>query len=156
MNVTKCLCISATLLLVACGSRTRDLPKNVDSEYLELVNQGEQLSAQAEKWNQDCNEHINSKDCVAGQGVLATIWGDYLLRTLKYHSKGEGCAAEMRNKIIAFNGHIALFNIRCAGHDHVGQEQSECSQESAFIEEERVELHDQMIDCRVQNQDKKL
>lgn len=152
MKITKLLqCITASLLLVSCGSRTRDIPKSdTDSEYLDLIKQAEELSASSAKWNEKCGEHPFSEDCKADQQVMSSLWSAYIIRAIKYKTEGNDCSAEMRTKVINFNVQIALFNVKCAGQDHTKNQEIDCVAESAFIEQNRVDLHDQMAACREQ------
>jgi hypothetical protein len=142
MNTKTFLCISASLLLVACGSRTRDIPKN---EYVELIKQAQELSASADKWNTKCGDHPPfSNDCQEERQVLSNLWGAYILRAVKYKDEGNDHNAIMRAKIINFNTQIALFNVKCAGQAHTEIQELQCAGESDFIEQERADLAEQI------------
>ena len=152
MITKQLLCLSASLLLAACGSRTRDIPKNSDTEYLELVQQAADISESAGKWNDKCGDTPFSKDCAADQKMLSELWSRYIVRAAKFKTEGSDCRAEMRVKIINFNLQIALFNVGCAGTKHTDTQEEQCVSESAFIEQNRVQLHGEMKDCETETQ----
>jgi hypothetical protein len=142
-----CLLISFLLgagLYFERQTKTHDLPPTA-KEYLELIQQVQDLSTSAEEWNNRCSGPPFSKDCLEDQKVMNDLWSKYVIRAIKYKEPGTDHYAVMRVKIINFNIQIGLFNMKCAGQDQTPLQQAECKAESDFIEQEREGLHIQIM-----------
>ncbi len=145
------LCVTASLLLCACGDRVGSQPSQPKDNYVELLKEGQDLSASAEKWNKQCGDPPYSAACQSDQQVLSKLWSDYIIRGVKYQTKGTDCKAQMRVKIVNFCVQVALFNVKCAGQEHTELQESQCAEEDSFLEQERQDLHFEMVGCQDSN-----
>ncbi len=113
------VCLAAFWVAITCPSQTlQPIPnapaENVDVEYIRLLHWSDALEEVLKGWNQVCAGKT-LPECQLLHQRLETEMANYIISAVRYKSRGENCASEIRQRVIQYTIAVYSWNLNCAG-----------------------------------------